>query len=133
MSRKIKERQTQAIALLSGGVSCTSVAASLKVTRETISRWKNEPHFRAELNAATEDARETLRSRLLGMAEKALQVIEADLSADQPSDKRSRTAIKILELAANGKIGLPEEPLITDQCTLQAIKREEKSKQGWIF
>lgn len=130
MSKNLKENQQKAVEMLAGGVSCTAVAAALGITKETVSRWKASPDFRAALNVAAEDARELLRGRLLAMAEKALQVVEADLDAAQSSERRTALAFKVLGLINHEKIGLPQDRLTTNPDIIAARSYEEEKVVG---
>jgi monomeric isocitrate dehydrogenase len=94
--------------------SGTAGAAVLNVTKETVSRWKRLPEFRAELNTLIEEIREAARNRLAGMLENALEVIKADLQTSDNPTRRIGTAFKILQIVGTGFVALPTEPLPID-------------------
>ena len=50
MSTKLNENQLLAIPLVAQGVSGKDIAKTLKITEETVSRWKQQPDFKAEVN-----------------------------------------------------------------------------------
>ena len=50
MSTKLNENQLLAIPLVAQGVSGKDIAKTLKITEETVSRWKQQPEFKAEVN-----------------------------------------------------------------------------------
>jgi transposase len=78
-STELNESQQLAIQLLASGKSCTAVSETIGVCKETISRWKRIPEFRAGLNSLVEDLWEFTRSRLANLAGPAMEVIESDL------------------------------------------------------
>jgi len=56
MSNKINERQRLAAQLAASGKTGREIAAELDVAPETVSRWRSDEHFAAELNAFRNDA-----------------------------------------------------------------------------
>ncbi len=114
MSKKLNETQQIAIQLLASGKSCTAVAKELDVSKETVSRWKQLPEFRAGINILVEEAREAIRSKMIKLASNALEVIESDLQAQDDPARRSKAAYRILQLIGNDALALPQEPLMTD-------------------
>ena len=50
MSKNLNENQLFAIPLVAQGVSGKDIAKTLKITEETVSRWKQQPEFKAEVN-----------------------------------------------------------------------------------
>ena len=50
MSTNLNENQLLAIPLVAQGVSGKDIANKLNVAKETISRWKKNPEFQAEVN-----------------------------------------------------------------------------------
>lgn len=128
MSTKLNETQHQAIVMLASGKPANAVAAALDVRKETVSRWRQLPEFQAEVNAIIEDVRESARNRLAAMAEKALEVIEADLQATDDPARRMRTAFKILQLMGTDRLALPERPLPTDPAT---IRQRHEDTDAW--
>lgn len=55
MSQELTESQILAAQMLANGKSCGEVAETLSIRRETVSRWKKVPEFRAEINILIED------------------------------------------------------------------------------
>jgi hypothetical protein len=83
----LSERQQVALRLLARGHGSTRVAEHLKVTRQTIARWKREPAFAAELNrriAALTDAALRLRN---GSRMHAFSLYRAELTQRQRSPR----------------------------------------------
>lgn len=96
---KLSAQHQQAIILLSEGQNNKAVAETLNIAPETISRWKADFNFMAELNrllsANHEDQREKLR-RLSGVALATIEDVMQDNEA--PHRDKLTAAFKILEL-----------------------------------
>lgn len=126
MSTNLNETQHQAIVMLASGKTGAAVADALGVRKETVSRWRQLPEFRAGLNEVIEEVRESTRHRLTAMVEKALEVIEADLQTIDDPVRRSRAAFKILQLVGVNSFALPAEPLPIDPEAIRAQDEKEK-------
>jgi transposase len=48
-------RQLRAAAMLAEGVALKDIAKELKIRRETVSRWKHKPEFKAEMARVVEE------------------------------------------------------------------------------
>ena len=72
--------QEAALAALRTGSSFRQAAEAAGVSRPTIYRWvQSDPHFRAAYNAWMQEQAESARGRLLKLADKAVDVVEAEL------------------------------------------------------
>ena len=116
--------------MLAGGKSCAEVARALGLARQTVSGWKNVPHFRAELTTATQDTRDALSAKLFNMTEKAVQIINGDLHSDDKygGDRRLNTSFRILQLMAYSRVTAPDPAHIKEATILNVIKRREEEK-----
>ncbi len=90
----LSDRQRAAIPLILAGRSDVEVAEQVGVARETICRWKSTNHFFiGALNAERISLWEAAEDRLLGLADKAVCVIEQELDKGNP-----KIALSILNL-----------------------------------
>ena len=105
MSTKLNKNQLLAIPMVANGMSGKAVAKELKVTEETISRWKKIPEFQASVNAILKDAMDSARERLRGLISKALDTLEDAINGDEISQKdKANIAFKILALCNAGTL-----------------------------
>jgi len=85
--------QRAALDLLLMGKSVIESAKSAGVARATVYRWiKNDPVFRAAYNEWHDQLRESSRSRLLALTDKAADAVEKALEAGD-----ARTALQLLK------------------------------------
>lgn len=111
----MNEKQQQAIILLATGKTGSEVAEQLKVTPKTISVWRSEPEFRAELNKHMLDIKTANAERMRSLCGVALQTIETCmLDEDTPVKEKLNASFKLLEL---GKVS-PSEIGSTDASEL---------------
>lgn len=107
MSTNLKERQQLAVQLLASGKTGREVAAELGVTPETVSRWRADVAFVAELNAMLNDASHNARQRLRNLVGDAVGVLEAVVrDSDAPIKSRLETAFKVLSLCGFASVGM---------------------------
>lgn len=125
-SKKLNENQQLAIQLLASGKAGKAVAQELEIRNETLSRWRNQPQFQAELNAFVEDIRENARGRLLSLVDRALEIIEQELMSDELSSQRTRTAFKVLQMVGGDSLSLPQHKLPTD---VEEIEKQAKEQE----
>lgn len=96
----MNEKQQQAILLLATGKTGTQVAEQLQVTPKTISTWRSNPEFKAELNRHLLDIKTAHAERLRGLCDTALQTIETCLNdQNTPVKEKLAASFKLLELA----------------------------------
>lgn len=93
---KLTEIQVTAACLLATGMGRSAVAAEIQVRRETIYHWLNNPDFTGYIRELQAEAREAARSKLLGMANAALNTLK-----DIVEDKNESAAARV---SACGKI-----------------------------
>lgn len=123
LNHKLSINQLKAIGLLITGRTCTRVAVDLGVSRETVSRWKKNPHFIAEMNREQGEMLLAARNRLQQMLTKAIDVIENNL--DNGNLKAATEVLKIVNVYAETPITNPE--LIMHQ-QAEAMAIEEMNK-----
>ncbi len=89
-------QQTQAIELLSSGLSSTKVAAELRVTKKTLSTWKHDEEYTEALSAAIDDKIGALRTELKRAGLKAVEVLLVVMETGDHDSARVRAAEIIL-------------------------------------
>ncbi len=109
-SKKLNPNQLQAVTLLASGVSSSAIADQLKVTRETVSRWRAQPEFQDELDRLLFEARRDAQERLLALSGLAVETIEKLLRSPQgPIREKVSASFRVLRLVADLKLK-PREP-----------------------
>jgi hypothetical protein len=79
-AENLPPEQTAALELLLAGRTVVEAAQATGVNRKTIHRWlKNDPAFQAAYNEWQEQMKETCRSRLLVLTDKATAAVEKAL------------------------------------------------------
>ena len=105
MSTKLNENQLLAAAMLATGTKAVTVAAELSVTEETVSRWRQLPHFRAATNRLQAETMQSISCRLRDMGVVALQTVEQILIDEAtPPRERLAAAFKILDYLGAGVV-----------------------------
>jgi len=96
---KLSPQHHQTISLLATGMTNKSVAKELGLAPETISRWKSDFDFKAELNALLHDNQQAQQERLRALSSTALETIEAIMTdPNAPPKDKLTAALKVLEL-----------------------------------
>ena len=119
-------QQVQAALLLATGMSLTKVAKEVGCDRRTLFVWRQQPEFTAvlemELAIQAQLVREATHTRLLGMAELALDVVEAAL---KKGGSRALSAARIVLSRADAPdLGaLPTGAEMVANAEQQQIKR----------
>lgn len=87
--------QAAALDLLLAGQTITAAAATVGVTRETVSRWRNnDPAFQAAYNAALQSVYDAGQARLLEARGKALDRLAALVdSTDEATALKAAAAL----------------------------------------
>ena len=94
----MNEKQQHAVILLATGKTGVEVAKELKVTPKTISVWRSEPEFRAELNKRMNDIKTANAERMRNLCGTALQTIETCMLDKTPVKEKLSASFKLLEL-----------------------------------
>ncbi len=98
---KLTEAQRIAALRIASGLSGVAIAEELGIADETVSRWRQLPAFREEIDAQLERHQEQAAERLLGLSTLALDVIKAVLeNPETPPKERLSGAFKLLEMAS---------------------------------
>jgi len=105
MSTNLNKNQLLAIPMVANGMTGKAIAKELKVTEETVSRWKQVPEFQAGVNAILKDTMESARDRLRCLVGKALDTLEDAIDGDDLSIKdKVNASFKILSLCDTGAL-----------------------------
>lgn len=98
-STDLKKNQERAVLMVASGMTGVAIAAELDVTPETVSRWKQESAFQAEVNALLHETRAFVRRRMGVLASKAISIVESALDDAKlaPGD-RLKAAFKVLDM-----------------------------------
>jgi len=103
MSTNLNKKQLLAIPMVANGMTGKAIAMELKVTEETVSRWKKIPEFQAAVNTILKDAMDSARERLRGLIGKALNTLGDAIDGDElPQKDKVNAAFKILTLCDVG-------------------------------
>lgn len=93
----MEEKRAQAVTLFILGKSCGEVASQLGVTSKTISEWRSNPAFRAEINRGLLDLREVQMRRMSDLCSKALTTLEQALdNPELDAEQKIKVSLKIL-------------------------------------
>lgn len=120
--------QMRGIELLLAGKTVTDVANILGKDRKTIYRWRQNPYFSAELNRMQGELLEGTRSRLRGLAGKAIDVIDRHL--DEGSLKAAVELMKAISFY--GQVPMPNtqtdpELIVKQQAESMAAAEKKNS------
>ena len=131
----LNESQLLAAAMLATGTKAVVVAEELKVTEETISRWRKLPAFRVAINQLHAEAMEAISGKLRNMGAIALETFEELLTdPDTPARERLLAASKILELVGRSALLRKVGPLTVGEIATsdrEAEKFAEMSRLIW--
>jgi hypothetical protein len=116
---ELSDEQQRAVPLILMGRSDREVAQEIGVTRETVTRWRNEyPVFIAALNHERWQLWDASRNNVHSLVRKALAVVEKAMDQND-----TRAALAILKMTGFADVGLhaeefPEDPddIIFRQC-----------------
>jgi Helix-turn-helix of insertion element transposase len=122
--------QHNAIDLLVYGKPDREVAEAIGVTRETVTRWRNEnPYFIAELNQKREELWRAAHDKLRGLVGKAIETLEKALDTGD-----MKAAVEILKaVKLYGDVGTPKGETAPELVLLQQAEiwaEQEIRRQG---
>ena len=96
---KLTAQNLKAIELLASGVNGKDTSEKIGVTPETISRWRSDFAFQAELNKLLVIAQQESSDKIRHLATVALDTLETLITdTDTPPKEKLTASIKILEL-----------------------------------
>jgi hypothetical protein len=128
--RELSIAQRNAIDLLVYGKPDREVAEAIGVTRETVTRWRNEnPYFIVELNRKRQELWSAAHDKLRGLVGKAVEALEKALD-----DGDVKAAVEVLKtVKLYGTIGAPDgatdlELVLVAQAQAWAV--QELQRQG---
>ncbi len=127
---KLTPQHHKAIILLSEGLNNKEVAEQLKLAPETISRYKADFNFKAELNSLLNANLEAQQDKLRSLTSVALETIESVLVDNEaPHRDKITAAFKVLELTRlkQGRIGS------SNPTTLQKQSEEDSLLDSYGF
>jgi hypothetical protein len=133
MSTHLNENQLLAVVLLASGAKAVAVAQELKITEETICRWKQLPAFRAATNRLHTEAMQAISCRLRHLGGLAVGAIEKILTdPDTQPRERLTAAFKILDYLGGAgvlqNIGpVTEEEIVCDDKASQMLAEMGRS------
>src|SRR5262245_58154226 len=117
----LSPNQEKALAALLAGKSVTEASAAAEVDRTTIHRWLKYGYtFQAELNRGRRELREAMHSRLMCLAEKAVESVEWAVS-----DGDGKTALALLK----GLGLLTGEPLPIDSDDPEELAAQARERE----
>jgi hypothetical protein len=121
--------QQNAVDLLAAGKSDSEAAATLGLSRPTVSKWRLYcPTFQAALHARRAEIWGAAGDRLRSLVPKALDVLADILGASKDESTRSRVALQILHLSqlspAAAQIGSTD----AEQIVAARVKAKVKAK-----
>ena len=115
-------QQLNSIDLLVTGKSGVETAREVGVTQETVSRWRSNPYYIAELNRRRNESWSGIQDRLIGLAGKALDCWEAALDG---GDRIA--AVEVFK--ALGLYGVVQPPAETEQVEVLVMEdAKERAK-----
>ncbi len=98
MSHKLTPKQNRALYLLAQGKTAIDVAATLKLRRETLSRWKKIPEFNEAFERIMEVQREGLKHQLTNLITNAIDTVNLGVNDDLCSQRCLKSALSLLKL-----------------------------------
>lgn len=131
----LSPQQQQAALLLVEGRKQGEIAEEMGIAPETLSRWKAEPGFRAELNRLLLAMREASINRIRSLQATALQTIEDVMTnSEAPAKDRLAAAFRILDIAGHGldSAGIPQTLPATEEAIREKDIHEEITKSWEI-
>ncbi len=120
-------QQETAADLLAFGATVTDAAATVKVSRQTVSEWLNHhAGFQAVLNARRRELFAENQERLRSLIPKALETLEGSLG-----DERLAMAAAVHLLKAAGLYGLPEPSGSIHVDEIAHAERKRQMSSAW--
>ncbi|NBX04069.1 MAG: hypothetical protein EBR02_08465 [Alphaproteobacteria bacterium] len=98
MSHKLTPKQNRALYLLAQGKTAIDVAATLKLRRETLSRWKKNPEFNEAFERIMEVQREGLKHQLTHLITNAIDIVNYGVTNHDCSENCLQGALSLLKL-----------------------------------
>jgi hypothetical protein len=126
-NQQLTERQLSAVELLMRGLSDAQVAAQLGVDRGTVYRWRTSSLFLKELERQRKLLYEQSAARLQAMIQPALEILNRQLTGDDPKTALRAAAI-LLRVASPARLARFADPDNSTPRRSPADDRWEKIK-----
>lgn len=104
-----KKHRTAIELLLEGSMTIEEIAVSVKVSRQTLYNWMQDPLFDAELKERAADFRRVQKARIAQLASKALDTQEQIMNKSKNDVARAGVASDVLDRAGYIKPKKAEE------------------------
>ena len=98
MSQKVTPKQVRAMQLMARGHSVQEVSRQLRLRRETLSRWKRKPEFKAHFEQLMAQQREDVRYRLQLLVDESISAVSYGMQSNYSDPKRLQVALNVLKL-----------------------------------
>jgi hypothetical protein len=108
-NKELTERQHSAVELLLRGLSDAQIAAQLGVDRGTVYRWRTSSLFQKELERQRKFLYEQSATRLQSMIQPALDILNRQLTGDDPKTALRAAAI-LLRVATPARLARFADP-----------------------
>jgi hypothetical protein len=115
-------QQETAVDLLASGKTVTDTAATVEVTRQTVSEWLNHhPGFQAALNSRRQELWVGMTDALRGLLPKALEVLQSELEGETPLP----AAVHVLKACGlYGGVPVPQGPTEIEDAVIAEKARQ---------
>ena len=97
---KLPAKQNLAVALLASGKKGCEVASELSITPQTISEWKRQPAFVAELNKLQMEGVRAARTKIQQSATEAVDALLEIVKEAPNPDTRRKAAVDLLKFGS---------------------------------
>ena len=94
----LSPKQFKTVALLAQGSTGVEAAKSCNVTPQTISEWRQNPEFKAQLNSMKMEILESVRDKLQSASGTAVQTLVELAESHSHPETRRKAALNILEM-----------------------------------
>ena len=118
---ELSDRQQLAMPLVVAGKADKEVADEVKVTRETVWRWRHQPEFIAALNTYRKEVFGATKERLRDLVTGAVEALAEGLADENPR-VRVQAAVHILKAAKLYGERLPPIGPTTTEAVIAAEK-----------
>lgn len=127
-TRQLSQEQQNAIEHLLQGKSDRAVSETVGVARQTVWVWRNQdPLFIAELNRQRSEMWTEARERLKTLANRALDVVEAQLDSDDPKSSLAAAKYVLQGTRLMGDTDLPSSgPTTPEAVILEKLRKEAR-------
>ena len=125
---ELSDRQQLAMPLVVAGKADKEVADEVKVTRETVWRWRHQPEFIAALNTYRKEVFGATKERLRDLVTGAVEALAEGLADENPR-VRVQAAVHILKAAKLYGKELPPIGPTTPEDVVQAQKETSTDRR----